>query len=262
MQSTGSLSSRKASASRQPSSKPTRATVAASWASRVSRMTSRWQAASLGSAGSVSCSKVSDTGTSAARSALGSELVVTALHEQPPPAARSGATIAATEGSVGRRVGGREECPPRRHPERAPPAVAWATRASAAAGSAGTPKKLSTQAWLSGNGVPDAATTPSGVGSSAYRTAHTHAGRRQPCVNVSSRCSSPRRRSSVGDSTAGGLAASRARASSTEPGWKNSSGRAEVMRFLRIRNRPRTGGRRCEWTSLPPSSLLGWDVAG
>ena len=220
MHSTGSASSRKARLSRQACSKPTFSISAASWASRVSRMISRWQATSRGSSGPVGCSRNSSGRYVVPQAGRRLELVVPPLHEQPP------AGLAQRVGERGERrvvegasVGAK--MPASSAPAATASALAWATRARATSGSEGRPKWSSTKIRSSGASAPKAATTPSGVGSSAYRTAQTQAGRRRPEPKVSFRCASPRIRRWVGESTGSGLAASRAIASSTEAGWKN-----------------------------------------
>ena len=185
------------------------------------------------------------------------ELVVTPLHEEPPPKARSGATIAATAGSSADVSVGTKN-PASSAPAASTASVAWATRVSAAAGSAGTPKKLSTQASVVGEGSPRR-------GDDAER---------RRVAGVPHRPHPLRAAPAVGervvevfvpaDAELGrGLDAGRARrqqgASLVDGGRLEELERScRSHEVPSIRNRPRTGGRRCEWTSLPPSSLSGW----
>ena len=198
----------------------------ASWASSVSRMTSRWQATSRGSSGSLSCSKTSSVGTSSPSPVVRLELVVPPLDEQ-LPARRTqrldewgrGCVVERSR-PVGAKIAGLVA------PATASP-VAQATRPVAASGSSEPESSRARSTRSSGASSRRRRRRRAGrvVG---VPGAHTHAGRRRPEPKVSRRW---RRRGS------GAGSASR-RASD----WRRAG---------RSPRRRRPGGRTAEQTWVP-----------
>ena len=213
-----------------------------SWASSVSRMTSRWQAASRG--------RRSSRRSRSARSLVGGqpgrrlELVVPPLDQQPPAGLRSGSTSGARTSSA-RRVGGAKITASRPGCPRGP--SAWATQGPGDRGILGEPEEVQQEDPVGPEGADD-----------AERRGRRRGGRPRPTPAAASEVKLSERlalriRRWVRESTGSGLAASR----SSPPRRRRGGRTAEQTWVPQIwepasLRRPVTA-----WTSRPPSVLGG-----